>query len=161
MSNLDEIVDFHPSSNNGLAQCGSIDGRIGTDLNIILDLDPSRLRDFEILSSLFCISESIASHNHTTMKNDPFPNDRSRIDGDVGIKNRFLSNRAVLADINSRKKSDPIPDGTTVSDRNKGINGKLFAQLGGRTHPGIGIDPFGLIRFLAKEGKDFCKGQIG
>ena len=94
------------------------------------------------------------------MQDDPFSDDHSGIDGDIGMKDGILSDGGFLANIDPGMEGYPISNMATVSDVDKRINGEIVAQLGCRTNPGTGVHPFGQVRFLRKEGKDFCKGQV-
>ena len=131
-----------------------IDGRIGADLDIVLDFDTSHLGNLHILLSFLHISESIAPHDHATVKDDPFSDDGSWVDGDIGIEDRVLANRGVFTDRDPGIEGDPIPDLATISDIDKGIDREVSAQLGRGADPGVGIDPFGLVRMRGKEAED-------
>src|ERR1700738_5535023 len=48
VADLDLIVDFCAFADHGVAQTAAIDGRAGADFDIVLDQDPSGLRDFQM-----------------------------------------------------------------------------------------------------------------
>ncbi len=158
MSNLDKVVNLHPSSDDRLAQGCPINRRIGTDFNIVFDFNASHLGDLDVLLSFLHISKSITPHHHATMKDDPFSNHRSRIDGDIWIDDRLLTNGGILTDKDARVKDHPISNPATVSEIDKGIDGDVFSQLGSGADPGLGINAFGLVGFVEKEADDLGKG---
>src|SRR5512139_2798168 len=73
MGDLNQVIDLYPSSDEGAAQGPSVDGRVGADFDIILNLHPPHLGDLHILSSLLGIPEPVTSHHHAAVKNHPFP----------------------------------------------------------------------------------------
>ena len=93
------------------------------------------------------------------MKDHPFADGRSRIDGDIGMKDRVFTNGGLFADADAWVEGDPVPDGAAVSDVDKRKNREVLAQLGRRTHKGPRIDPSGLVRFLGIEGQDLAKAR--
>ena len=59
VANLDLIIDFGSFADPRCAQCPTIDGRIGTNLDIIVNDDISNLRDFSVESSVHDIPVAI------------------------------------------------------------------------------------------------------
>src|SRR5260370_4482517 len=48
VADLDLIVDFRAFADHGVAQAAAIDGRAGTDFDVVLDQDPTGLRDLQM-----------------------------------------------------------------------------------------------------------------
>jgi hypothetical protein len=76
------------------------------------------------------------------------------------MDDRFLANRGIFTDRDARTEGDSIPNLTSVSDINKGIDGEVLAQLSRGTDPGVGINSFGLIRMRGVEADHFSKSQM-
>ena len=114
MGDLDQIVDLGALLDDCLAECGSIDRDIRPELDVILDRDSAELGNFVMPSLVLHIAESVAS-DHRAAVNDHPRSDRTAFpDDDIGIQQRIVSDRRIVADkhtgieCHSRANRDPV-----------------------------------------------------
>lgn len=115
MGDLDQIVDLGALLDDRLADGGSVDCDIRPKLNVILDRNSAELGNFIMLSLILHIAESVAP-DHRAAVNDHPRSDRTAFpDDDVGIQQRIVPDRRIVADKNtgiechSCANRDPIP----------------------------------------------------
>src|SRR5205814_7233409 len=95
---LHKIVDLCSLLNPGSAKTGAIDGRVGADLDIIVDLYNSKLLNFFLAAIDHLESKSVGA-NYRTAVNDharanpgAFTNRHSRINQTCRSNDRFMTN---------------------------------------------------------------------
>src|SRR5690242_9963010 len=73
MTDVDEIVEFHPVADDGGIEGAAIDGAVSADLDVIADLESSLLRKFFVLPCLRIAyeSEAVAAEHRSTMNLHP------------------------------------------------------------------------------------------
>ena len=161
MGNLDQIVDFGALLDDRLAECGSVDRNIRPKLDIILDCDSAELGNFIMLVLVLRIAEPIASDYRTAVNDHPRSDRTAFPDDDVGIQQRIVSDRRIVAnkhtgvERHSRANRHPVSQGDSRPDRDIGTNLSVNATYNGRSNAtGRGEG--------AKEGpRDLRKGQCG
>src|SRR5262249_57795692 len=73
MANLYEVVDLRPLADDGLAERGSIDRDVGPDLDVVLDHDPTDLRDLSVRAPVEHVSEPVPAENTPRVDDHPAP----------------------------------------------------------------------------------------
>src|SRR3954451_4952720 len=103
---MHKVVDLRPAPDAGLIERASINRRIGSDLDVILDRQSPNLREFVVVAGLAVahVSESVAAQDRPRMHNDAISQSCPRINRDVGIQFAVTSDR------------DFSPDGATCAD---------------------------------------------
>src|SRR5438552_12338641 len=71
MRHLHKIIDFNAFLNPGSTEPRAVDGGIGADLDIVIDLHDAHLRNLCVLSVDDLESETVGSDDHSAM-NDYF-----------------------------------------------------------------------------------------
>ena len=123
MGDLDQIVDLGALLDDRLTKCGSINRDIRPDLDVILDRDSPKLGNFVMLSLVLHIAESVASNHRAAVNDHPRANRAAFPDHNVGIEQRIISDRCIVADKHtwieyySRTNRDPVSQGDSRPDR--------------------------------------------
>ena len=99
MGDLDKIIDLHALMNDCSVHDGSIDSRVGADLDIILYDNFSQLRDFLIASILGGETESVGSYNSSGMNNTVVANGALFVDGRMWINDAVFSDCDIIPNI--------------------------------------------------------------
>ena len=58
VGDLHQIIDLTPLADNGASEAGAVDGGIGSDLDVITDLNNAGLGNLEMASLLELVAES-------------------------------------------------------------------------------------------------------
>ena len=94
---LNEVVDLGAFADDGITGRPAVDGRVGAYFHIVLDDDPAALRNLEVASRRWKITESILTDASTGMDDDPIA-DQSVRDSCTGADNAIAADRNGLAD---------------------------------------------------------------
>jgi hypothetical protein len=71
MAYLDKVIDLCSPLNPGPAEGGAIDGTIGPNFHIVINLDNPHLRDLDVPSLLIlCEAIAVASYHRPTVNDD-------------------------------------------------------------------------------------------
>src|SRR2546426_682033 len=73
VAHLHKVIKFSALAHNGVTDGPTIDGRVGTDFNVIMQKDPPNLWNFNLIIVVFDKSESITADNASRMQNISFP----------------------------------------------------------------------------------------
>src|SRR5580700_7590887 len=131
VADVDQVVDLRSPPDPCFVQRSSVDGRVGSDLDIVLDHKPAPLRKFFVASTLGIthVSEAIAAEYRARMHNHAIAQLRPRVDCYIRIDlalppnlhpspnratradPRLLSDRRVIGNhrvrLHHRARSDP------------------------------------------------------
>src|ERR1700687_1459691 len=131
VTDLDLIVDFGAFADDGVAQTAAIDGRSGTDFDVVLDQDPAGLRHFQM---------AVRSKEDEAV---PILSDAAAgMDQDVVAYKRKL-NRAARADVAVPADPDLGTDHGTRPDDRPGADFDVGADHGKR------IDDYAILQMRA------------
>ena len=98
MGNLYEIVDLHVLLDACLAHHCTVDGRVGTYLNVIFDYYGAYLRDLAVHALCVRLKAETISANHAAGVNDTVAADGAVVvDLHAGVDNRVVAYRGVVA----------------------------------------------------------------
>src|ERR1700756_3132047 len=97
MRNLDEIVDLGSLANDRIAISATIDRRIGTDFDVVLNDDAANLWDLQMTLRAHRKTESVLPDPHAGMQNDPIA-DQGMYHGRIGADQAVAANADVRAD---------------------------------------------------------------
>ena len=120
---LDEIVDLRPLADDGIAVAAAVDGRVGADLDIVLDDHPPDLRHLQVPLGAGHEAETILSDANAGMDDDPVADQRM---GDRDTGGEIDASRPIRtpgpitvagADHGPRPISAPAPDHGAGLDR--------------------------------------------
>ena len=93
VSDVNEIIDFRSPPDAGHIQGSAIKCSVRADFDVILDLQPTDLREF-FVATVFGIphvSETVASQHGTRVDDDSITEPGAGINGDVGIEPTVFS----------------------------------------------------------------------
>ena len=76
VSDLDQIVDLGALADHGIAGRAAIDRRVGADLDVVLDDDAARLRDFLMALRTWQIAEAVLADTSAGMDDHAIPDQR-------------------------------------------------------------------------------------
>src|SRR5437879_2331631 len=73
VANVHKVIELRSAPNHGCIECAAIDGGVGSDLNIVVNLESADLGKFFVFScaTVAHIAESIAAQNGPRMDHYP------------------------------------------------------------------------------------------
>jgi len=93
MSDLDEVVDLCSGADARLSHRGTIDRRIGANLDIIFNDYRTNLRDLVVSAVWFCRkTKSVAANDGAVLHNHPIANLHALADRDVRVDDAVVAN---------------------------------------------------------------------
>ena len=117
-----------------------IDGRVGSDLHVVLDHDPADLRDFFDLRAHAFEAESVGAQNDAGVEDHATADLDRALQADVGIKTAVGSDAASGIDGAMRTEHDSVANLDAVAEHTQGTNGDAAAQRDALAHNGSGVD---------------------
>src|SRR5262249_26241349 len=99
MRDLHQIINLCSRLNPSPTETRPIDGRVGTDFHIVVDLDNPDLRHFLLTLRCHFETKSVCNDDHATVQNYPGPESAPFPDNDSGINHAVLSDRNVVSDV--------------------------------------------------------------
>ena len=132
MGDLAEIVDLDTVANDGGFHLRPVDGRTGTDFDIVADDDIAQMFDL-LPGAIFLrgIAETIGTDHGIRVDDDIVPNYHARIDNDAGIEDAILADTGMVADIDMLIDFRAVPYFGVVSHIGKVPNIYFLAELRG------------------------------
>jgi len=107
MGDLHEIVYFDAFLNPGPAQSRPVDGGIGADLHVVVDLDDADLEYLTVFLPGDGKSEPVAADHDPGMEDDAPAYKAALIDRDVGIKYRIRAYGCIVPDHDTGMENGP------------------------------------------------------
>src|SRR6516225_964252 len=101
VSDLDEIVDLHAFLNPGSAESCAINRCVRADLDVVIDLHDSDLRDFLVAPFNRFESETVGPDDHAAMNNHSGTNSASFANRHIGINQARVPNSAFMPNVTS------------------------------------------------------------
>ena len=86
VSHHDEVVEFRALANHRRADHAAIDGRVGSDLDIVLNTDRAKLRNLFETSVAKAVSVPVGSDHDTRMQDDPLAKFDVRVKNDSRVQ---------------------------------------------------------------------------
>ena len=126
---LDEVIDFCTCLDPGPAEPGAINGSVGSDFNVIVDLNDAHLWNFLVLAFDKFEPEAVRSNDDTAVNDHPGPDASTLSNCDPGIDETGRSNRSCVTDVSSRAENGVVPYFRAGFDHDVRLNGDSFAQL--------------------------------
>ena len=127
MCHLHKVINLSIAANNGRAHHGAIDGRVGTNLHVILNDDIANLREF--LVHTFCVrfkAKSIATYDYTCVQDTVLPHNTIVIDFHARIKDSIIANTHIITYIRMRINLHTFTQLDILTDIRKGTNIGIF-----------------------------------
>jgi hypothetical protein len=154
VGDLNLIVYFGTFSNPSLAKSRSVNRSIGTNLDVIINLNDPHLRDFDMMA-LFILSKakSITADDGTTVHNNPPPKPTAVQNDGARIDKAFSTNGNVVTDVHATKDRGPRTDTAMGTHACQWANRHFVAKLrpGANVRGGVYPD-----RNAGKHGKELC-----
>ncbi len=130
MSHLHQVVDFGSFANHGAAEACSVDGRVGTDFDVIPDGDCPHLGNFLVFSRREFVAKAVGAYDNSGMKS------HSRAEGAFGGHADPRHQPAIGADLggapdeNLGLKMGSFPDHSPGFNHAKWTNGGAGSDYG-------------------------------
>ena len=106
---LDEIINFRALADDRVLKGAPIDGRIGADLDVVLDDDPADLRHLEVPAGAHGEAEAVLADAHARMDDDPVA-DEGMGDGRQGADVAVAADGDAVADHGAGGDARAAPD---------------------------------------------------
>src|SRR6056297_337722 len=151
MGNLDEVIEFHPITDDGVVECATINGGVGTHFHIISENNPTELCDTVPYALLIGETKTVGANNgatkdvttlannHVVSQSHPWADQSPRPDPGAGSNNRAGSHDDFLADVGFRLHNNVRADTGIISKDSGRIDdsGRVNAgrRNGGRVKP--------------------------
>jgi len=126
MADLYQIIDLDPLLNPSATNGGTVNGGIGPDLHVVVDLDDPYLRDLEVILRRMGKTESIGANDDTGMDDHPPANAAARIHNHAGVEDRIFPNFYLAADDNPRLYDDSPGNHASWPNVGARINGSFW-----------------------------------
>jgi hypothetical protein len=126
---LDQIVNLDAILDPGFSKTGTINGNIGTYLNIIAQLDNAQLHNF--LPGSICIrrvAKAVTTNHGTIMDNDTVPKDTAFTNRYMRVKATIGADDGSMSNIATGNQHRPITDDCTGLDHNMRPDRHILAQ---------------------------------
>ena len=99
---MHQIVGLNSPSDEGFAEGGPVNGVVGTDFNIIIDLDDAGVGDFMIALAIGGIPKAISADHRAGMNDDSVADDAMLQDRDIGANGDITADNHMVANDHSR-----------------------------------------------------------
>jgi hypothetical protein len=158
---LHQVVDFATFADDGSPQCGSVDGRVSPDLDIVLYFNDAHLRYFKPLIPLPRIAKTVAADNHPGMQCDSVSDAAAVVDDDIRMNHAILADRHVLSENHTWMKYRAGSDPDSLADKNARENRYLGCQIRRRIYRGLRADLPTVTRRRIKQLQDLGESNVG
>src|SRR4030066_1024386 len=112
VSDLHQVCGLCSFADPGVHEKAAIDGRIGSDLDVVPDNDPADLRNLEVSRDTHGIAKSVLPDAHARMN-------------DHAVADQGMGHGRAWADIAVLSHEDAIADDGTCGDRRAGADPRL------------------------------------
>ncbi len=160
MSNMDQIINLHPITDDGIVESAAIDGRIRADLHVVADHDNANLLQLDPLVAVRGKTETIRT-NDSARVNDGSPTDTRTVhDHAMGVEVtvithfRIGANEDTVTDMNAR--TNPA----CRADTGPGTDPRRTVDHCGRMHDRAVLDTRGKAAASVDQGTDAGKGGM-
>jgi hypothetical protein len=130
MADLHEVVDLRPFADDGLAEGGTVDGRAGADLHVVLDAHDPDLRDLVVLTLIVGgEAEAVRADHHAAVDDAPPADPAAVVDRDVGKDDRAVADERAGLDGDVRVDHHVLADDRIRPDGGEPAHGHVSPQL--------------------------------
>ena len=98
VADLNQVVDFGAFLNPSTAEAGAIDSGVRADLDIVVDLDGTCLRDFFMTTFTELVSKTLGTDHGAVVQDHSFAHRATLSHGDMGIKVAVITKCGLFAD---------------------------------------------------------------
>ena len=137
---MDEVVDFDPASDHGFTQRGAVDGRVRTDLDVILDMDRAHVAHFDELAIAPREPEAVPTDNAPGLEDDASAQTATFAHDGVGPKRAVLAECGLRPDVDSGVDHGSGPDDGLIAYVRERQHGHVFFDTGGIGDVGERVD---------------------
>jgi hypothetical protein len=158
-ADLDEVIDLRAALNPGAAESGTVDGGVLTDLDIIIDLHGSGLRDFLLFPIAELIAKAIGTHHDSAVKDDSIADAATLTNCDMWVKVASFAKYALLPDKALGLNHTPSINLNSCFNNHMGADRTSLADFRIWRDDCCGVDAwFPNDGLRGEKGQDFCKG---
>ena len=158
---LHEVVDLRAAPHNGRAHGGAVDGGVRSDLDIVLDDEPSHLRDLLVGGSVERIAESVGAQHGAGMDDDAITEAYPVSHHDARVQPHVGAEHGAPPDIAEGAHGGARPDhGVALDHGPRGHRGRgIHVRAGG--HAGRGVHTWLEGRLGMEEPQESDQGRLG
>src|SRR5581483_1393690 len=132
VADVNQIIDFRASRNASYVQRAAIEGTVGANFDVVLDLESAYLREF-VVAPCFPVAhetETIASQNCAGMNHHSVPESRTGIDGDICRNVAVRTDDRLCTDLRTRADASRFSDHNLWPDDSVGAYFNIRGELG-------------------------------
>ena len=135
MGNLNEVVQLGALLDHGSTHSGTVDGRVGSNLDIVLENDDTHLGNLLIGAVLLgSEAEAVATDNSTALHNAAVADAAAMVNLHAGIQDDVVTQGNTVTHIHLRINLDVLADGHAIADVGKRADVHIVGQLGALAH---------------------------
>jgi hypothetical protein len=128
VANLDQIICFSSSFDPGFSKSGSVYCIVGSNFDIVIDLDNTDLGNFMVASTVEHEAVTIAADHCAGMNDDPLPDAGALQNGGVRENDGIVADVDIVPHGDIRVQHDPLTNGCTAADDHSWTNRHIVAQ---------------------------------
>ena len=148
MADLHEVVEFDSVADDGGVERATVDGGVGSDLDVIADFEAADLRELVVSAGggVGDEAEAVAAEDRAGFYDHAVTEGGTGVDHDAGDEVAVLADGDAGADDASGTDAGVRADPCSGTDDGQGFDGDGGVQLGGGIDDGRGVDAwcFGL-----------------
>ena len=154
VADLDEVIDFRASLNPGATKSGAVDGGIGSDLNIVVDLDGAGLRDFVLAAFAEFVAEAVGSDDDSRVDDDAVADAAALAHRHAMVQVAILPDHGFLAHHGVRGEDGAGTQNGVFFHHAIGPDGASLADPGRFVDDGTGMDAGLVFQRLGREERE-------
>jgi hypothetical protein len=161
VADLDEVINFGAASDDGGSEGAAVDGGVGADLDIVLDLDLTDLRDFSVDTVIEDVAEAIGADDGAGVDTDAFAHLSAWVEHDAGVELGVGADGAVGPDMVGAMEDAAWAEAGLFADHAVGADVGGGVDGGGGSDECGGVDAGCWCRFREEEGQDLGEADAG
>ena len=133
VADVNEIIDFCALADASFVEGSAVDGRVGSDFDVVFEDETADLRGLLVASCLRVadVAEAFTAEDGSGLDDDAIAKMDCGIDGDVGVDAAVRSDRDIVADYCAGADGGFIFDSYVFSDYGAGADGYGVGDPGG------------------------------
>ncbi len=158
---MHQVVDLDALLDPRLAETGSVDRAVRSDLDVVVDLDDPILRNLDQTGESGRKSETVGSDHSAGMDDEAAPELAEAHHAHVRIDHGVFADLDELTEIDARSDHRVLPDHRALLDHGGRTDIDAFGEFRGRVdHRGRMHAGLELLGFRRKDRTDFRKGLV-
>ena len=126
---VDQIVELDTTADECPSECASINGGVGTDLDVIFDDDDPNVREFDEFAFAACVAEPIGANDRAGVNDDVRAYERTFSYDRVGPYTAVVAEPNLGFDLDTRMNDGAVADLGVVSNIGEGHDGNVVTYF--------------------------------